>query len=205
MRTPVIIGIAGGSSSGKTTFSAKVIESLPDNITVLSHDYYYSPFSNLSFEEKTKQNFDHPQSFDTDLLISHIKALKENKSIDAPVYSFTEFTRLDKTKKMHPTKVIIIEGILIFENKELRDLMDIKIFVDTDDDIRFIRRLQRDTVKRNRSVDSVVNQYLQTVKPMHDLFVAPSKKYADIIVPEGGHNSVALDMTVQKIISILNI
>ena len=157
----------------------------------------------MSFEERTKQNYDHPSSFDTGLLIKHLKALKAGKAVYRPTYSYKNFTRLKDTVRVEPTKVIVVDGILIFENEELRNLMDIKIFVDADDDIRFIRRMLRDVVKRGRTVDSVVNQYLTTVKPMHDSFVSPSKKYANIIVPEGGENKVALDMVTSKIEMIL--
>ena len=203
MKTPVIIGIAGGSGSGKTTFANRVVGHFRSPISVLSHDFYYTPFLGLTLEERKKQNFDHPSSFDTALMVQDLKDLKAGKTILRPVYSFTEFTRLKKTVKVPPTSVIVVEGILIFENKELRDLMDIKIFVDTDDDIRFIRRMLRDINERGRSVDSVVQQYLTTVKPMHDTFVSPSKKYADVIVPEGGLNPVALDMVISKIESVL--
>ncbi|MEG1862578.1 MAG: uridine kinase [Oscillospiraceae bacterium] len=203
MKEPVIIGIAGGSGSGKTTFANRVVGHFKAPISVLCHDYYYKPFYGMSLEDRKKQNFDHPFSFDTGLLIEDLRNLKSGKAIERPVYSFTEFTRLKQTVTVDATSVIVVEGILIFENKELRDLMDIKIFVDTDDDIRFIRRMMRDIKDRGRTIDSVVKQYLTTVKPMHDTFVSPSKKYADIIVPEGGLNPVALDMLINKIENIL--
>ena len=203
MNTPVIIGIAGGSASGKSTFAKKIVNYFNEPISVLCHDYYYKPFKEMSFEERTKQNYDHPSSFDTGLLIKHLKALKAGKAVYRPTYSYEKFTRLKDTVRVEPTKVIVVDGILIFENEELRNLMDIKIFVDADDDIRFIRRMMRDVVKRGRTVDSVVKQYLTTVKPMHDSFVSPSKKYANIIVPEGGENKVALDMVTSKIEMIL--
>lgn len=203
MKTPVIIGIAGGSGSGKTTFANKVVSHFKAPISVLCHDYYYKPFYKMPLEERKKQNFDHPSSFDTQLMVEDLKKLKSGQAVERPVYSFTEFTRLDETVSVLPTKVIVVEGILIFENPELRDLMDIKIFVDTDDDIRFIRRMLRDVRERGRSVESVVNQYLSTVKPMHDNFVSPSKRYADVIVPEGGLNPVALDMVISKIENIV--
>lgn len=203
MKTPVIIGIAGGSGSGKTTFAKKIVEHFNQPISVLCHDYYYTPFADMDLEERKQQNYDHPSSFDTYLMVEDLKNLKSGKSINRPVYSYELFTRLPETIAVEPTPVIVVDGILIFENKELRDLMDIKIFVDTDDDIRFIRRLSRDIKQRGRTVDSVINQYLSTVKPMHDTFVFPSKKYADIIVPEGGENQVALDMVISRIENFL--
>lgn len=203
MNTPVVIGIAGGSGSGKTTFAERVVKHFEGPISVLCHDYYYKPFAEMSLEDRKKQNYDHPSSFDTDLMVEDLKQLKERKVIHRPVYSYEEFTRMKETVPVEPTDVIVVDGILIFENKELRDLMDIKIFVDTDDDIRFIRRLLRDVVSRGRTVDSVVNQYLRTVKPMHDTFVSPSKKYADIIIPQGGQNQVALDMVISRIDKII--
>ena len=203
MNTPVVIGIAGGSGSGKTTFAERVVKHFEGPISVLCHDYYYKPFAEMSLEDRKKQNYDHPSSFDTDLMVEDLKQLKERKVIHRPVYSYEEFTRMKETVPVEPTDVIVVDGILIFENKELRDLMDIKIFVDTDDDIRFIRRLLRDVVSRGRTVDSVVNQYLRTVKPMHDTFVSPSKKYADIIIPQGGQNQVALDMVISRIDKIM--
>ena len=170
---------------------------------MLSHDYYYKDNPKMSFEERSMQNYDHPDSIETSLLIKHLKDLKNGKSIERPEYSFVEHKRLDETVTVIPKKVIILDGILIFENKELRDMMDIKIFVDTDADIRFIRRLLRDVEKRGRTLNSVVTQYCTTVKPMHEQFVEPSKKFADIIVPEGGHNEVALNMIIEKVRSIM--
>ena len=204
MKTPVIIGIAGGSGSGKSTFARKIVRHFKEPISVLCHDFYYKPFAEMSLEERKKQNYDHPSSFDTDMLVEDLKNLKKGKTIHRPVYSYDQFTRLDETVEVKPTKVIVVDGILLFENKELRDMMDIKIFVDTDDDIRFIRRLSRDIRSRGRTVDSVIKQYLKTVKPMHDIFVAPSKKYADLIVPEGGYNEVALDLVITRIEKILS-
>lgn len=204
MKSPVIIGIAGGSGSGKSTFAKKIVEYFDEPISILCHDYYYKPFSEMSFEERIKQNYDHPSAFDTQLLIDDIKKLKEGHTIYRPVYSYETFTRLDSTIPVEPTQAIIIDGILIFENEELRNLMDIKIFVDTDDDIRFIRRLSRDIENRGRTVESVINQYMSTVKPMHDSFVSPSKKYADVIVPEGGLNKVALSMVISRIEQIIS-
>ena len=200
---PIIIGIAGGTGSGKSTLAENIRKEFANNITMLSHDYYYKSNSNLSFDERKKLNFDHPDAFDTDLLIEHLTKLKNGKIIYRPNYSFVDHIREEQTFKVIPKKVILLDGILIFENKELRDMMDIKIFVDTDADIRFIRRLVRDVRDRGRTIDSVIEQYKTTVKPMHEQFVEPSKKYADIIVPEGGYNHVALNMIIEKIRSII--
>lgn len=199
----MVIGIAGGTGSGKTTLTQKIKEAFLDDVVVLSHDYYYKSNSSLPFEERVNLNYDHPNAFDTDLLIEHVKALKEGKTIHHPVYSFVEHTRLEESVETRPAKVIIVEGILIFENKELCDLMDIKVFVDTDADLRIIRRLLRDVKERGRDLDSVINQYIGTVKPMHEQFVDPSKKQADIIIPEGGFNSVALTMLLERIKNFL--
>ena len=200
---PIIIGIAGGTGSGKSTLEDNIKKEFAHNITIISHDFYYKAHPELPFEERTKLNYDHPDSIETSLLIEHLKELKKGNSIERPEYSFINHQREDKTVTVVPKKVIIVDGILIFENKELRDLMDIKIFVDTDADIRFIRRLLRDVQERGRTLDSVVTQYCTTVKPMHEQFVEPSKKYADIIVPEGGYNTVALNMIIEKIRSII--
>ena len=200
---PIIIGIAGGTGSGKSTLAENIRKEFANNITMLSHDYYYKSNSNLSFDERKKLNFDHPDTFDTDLLIEHLTKLKNGEIIYRPNYSFVDYIREEQTFKVIPKKVILLDGILIFENKELRDMMDIKIFVDTDADIRFIRRLVRDVRDRGRTIDSVIEQYKTTVKPMHEQFVEPSKKYADIIVPEGGYNHVALNMIIEKIRSII--
>lgn len=199
MENIMIIGIAGGTGSGKTTLTQRIKEAFADDVAVLSHDYYYKSNSDLTFEERTKLNYDHPNAFDTDLLIEHMRALKEGKAIQHPVYSFVEHTRMEETVEVKPAKVIILEGILIFENKELCDLMDIKVFVDTDADLRLIRRLLRDVKERGRDLDSVITQYIGTVKPMHEEFVDPSKKRADIIIPEGGFNSVALSMLLEQV------
>ena len=200
---PIIIGIAGGTGSGKSTLAENIRKEFANNITMLSHDYYYKSNSNLSFDERKKLNFDHPDAFDTDLLIEHLTKLKNGEIIYRPNYSFVDNIREEQTFKVIPKKVILLDGILIFENKELRDMMDIKIFVDTDADIRFIRRLVRDVRDRGRTIDSVIEQYKTTVKPMHEQFVEPSKKYADIIVSEGGYNHVALNMIIEKIRSII--
>ncbi|NME83439.1 uridine kinase [Clostridium sp. SM-530-WT-3G] len=199
MEDVMIIGIAGGSGSGKTTIAQKIKDVFGEEVVILCHDYYYKANNQIPLEERKKLNYDHPDSFDTDLLIEQLISLKQGKSINHPVYSFVEHTRLEETVEVKPAKVIIVEGILIFENKQLCDLMDIKVFVDTDADVRIIRRLLRDVKERGRDLDSVVTQYLGTVKPMHEEFVDPSKKRADIIIPEGGANNVALNMLLEKI------
>ena len=188
---------------GKSTLADNIRKEFNNNITMLSPDYYYKSHSDLPLEERRKLNYDHPDAFDTDLLLDHLNRLKKGEVIQRPVYSFVEHTREKETVEVVPKKVILLDGILIFENKKLRDMMDIKIFVDTDADIRFIRRLLRDVQERGRTLESVVEQYCTTVKPMHEQFVEPSKKYADIIVPEGGYNHVALNMIVEKIRSIV--
>ena len=200
---PIIIGIAGGTGSGKSTLADNIRKEFANNITMLSHDDYYKSNSHLSFDERKKLNYDHPDAFDTDLLIEHLNKLKKGEVIYRPNYSFVTHLREEQTVEVVPKKVILLDGILIFENKELRDMMDIKIFVDTDADIRFIRRLVRDVSDRGRTLESVIEQYTTTVKPMHEQFVEPSKKYADIIVPEGGYNHVALNMIIEKIRSII--
>lgn len=199
----IIIGVAGGSGSGKTTLSENIKKEFEKDILVLSHDYYYKRHDELSLEERKKLNYDHPNAFDTDMLIQHLKDLRAGKAIEHPVYSFVNHNREDYTVRVEPKKIILVDGILIFENKELVDLIDIKIFVDTDADIRFIRRLIRDVQERGRTIDSVINQYCDTVKPMHEQFVEYSKKNADIIVPKGGNNSVALNMIKEQIKNIL--
>lgn len=204
MQDVMVIGIAGGSGSGKTTLAQKIKDVFGDKISILCHDYYYKSNDGISMEERKKLNYDHPNSFDTDLLIEQLRKLKCGETINHPVYSFVEHTRVDETVEVKPTKVIIVEGILIFENEQLCDLMDIKVFVDTDGDLRIIRRLLRDVQERGRDLDSVVNQYLSTVKPMHEEFVEPSKRRADIIIPEGGANDVALSMLLQQIRNFIN-
>ena len=199
-----VIGVAGGTGSGKSTLVKRLQEAFcNDDVATLCHDYYYKSHPELTYEERTKLNYDHPQAFDTDMLVEHIKALKNNTPINRPVYSFVEHNRTAESVPVKPSKVIIIDGILIFENKELRDLMDIKVFVDTDADLRLARRILRDVRERGRSMESVINQYTNTVKPMHEEFVEPSKKYADVIIPEGGFNSVAVQMLIQNIRSIV--
>lgn len=199
-REPYVIGIAGGTGSGKTTFSRELVATLMTNkIVYLSHDSYYRDQSNVPFSERVKVNYDHPDSLETELMIKHIEKLRNYQPVDIPIYDFVEHTRAKETEHIEPQSVILIEGILIFVVKELRDLMDMKIFVDTDADIRFMRRLLRDIDERGRSVKSVCDQYLNVVRPMHEAFVEPSKVYADIIVPRGGHNHAALDMVSTKI------
>ncbi len=199
-----VIGVAGGTGSGKSTLVKKLQEAFrDDDVATLCHDFYYKAHSELTYEERTRLNYDHPQAFDTDMLVEHIRALKDNVPIEHPVYSFVEHNRLPERVLVKPSKVIIVDGILIFENKELRDLMDIKVFVDTDADIRLARRIMRDVCDRGRTMQSVITQYTTTVKPMHEEFVEPSKKYADVIIPEGGFNSVAVSMLIQNIRSLI--
>lgn len=199
-----VIGVAGGTGSGKSTLVKRLEEAFrSEDVATLCHDYYYKAHPELTYEERTKLNYDHPQSFDTDMLVEHIRALKSNVPIERPVYSFVDHNRTEETVPVKPSKVIIIDGILIFENKELRELMDIKVFVDTDADVRLARRILRDVRERGRSMESVIDQYTTTVKPMHEEFVEPSKRYADVIIPEGGFNSVAVQMLIQNIRSIV--
>ena len=199
-----VIGVAGGTGSGKSTLVKRLQEAFrSEDVATLCHDYYYKAHPELTYEQRTQLNYDHPQAFDTDKLVEHIRALKSNVAIEHPVYSFVEHNRTEEKVAVKPSKVIIIDGILIFENKELRELMDIKVFVDTDADLRLARRILRDVRDRGRSMESVINQYTTTVKPMHEEFVEPSKKYADVIIPEGGFNSVAVQMLIQNIRSIV--
>jgi len=190
----LVIGIAGGSGSGKTTLLKNIIQTFGPAVTVLSHDNYYKRHDEMTYEERCKVNYDEPAALETDLMVRQLEQLRQGKEILCPVYDFTVHNRSDETVLIKPERVIIVEGILIFENKDLRDLMDIKIFVDTDADIRICRRIKRDVNKRGRSLESVIMQYQETVKPMHEKYVEPSKKYADIVVPEGGKNLVALAM-----------
>jgi len=192
---PIVIGVAGGSGSGKTTVVRTIVESLgPDQVIVLEHDRYYRDRNDLRLEERAALNYDHPDSLETDLMVAHLHALRAGRAVELPVYDFARFQRKAARDTAEPRRAIIVEGILIFTDAELRRLMDVKVFVDTDADTRFIRRLQRDITDRGRTVQSVIDQYLGTVKPMHLDFVEPSKRYADIIVPQGGHNAVAIDM-----------
>ncbi len=201
----MVVGIAGGTGSGKTTLADLILKSMGhEKIAYLSHDAYYKDQKHLPTEERARVNYDHPDSLETDLMVHHIRRLLENETIEVPVYDFSTHSRKEKTVKIEPKPVILVEGILIFTEKNLRDLFDMKIFVDTDADIRFIRRLSRDVEERGRTVKSVIDQYLQTVRPMHLEFVETSKRYADIIVPEGGLNVVALDMVIARLQSLLN-
>ncbi len=194
-----IVGIAGGTASGKTTIVRKIKETFGDDIVVINHDSYYKAHDDLSYEDRSRLNYDHPASFDTDLMIEDVKKLKNNEAIDMPVYDYTIHNRSDDTVHVIPKKVIIVEGILILENKELRDLMDIKVFVETDADERLMRRIRRDMVERARSIDSILSQYTETVKPMHEQFVEPSKKYADIIIPRGGENLTGINILTEHL------
>lgn len=194
MSENLIIGIAGGSGSGKTTLTNQIAAQFSDNVTVIKHDNYYKAHDDMDYDERSRLNYDHPNAFDTDLMIEHLKALKKGESIECPVYDYTIHNRSKNTITIVPNKVIIVEGILIFENKELCKLMDIRIFVDTDADLRIIRRIQRDVMERARSLESVISQYIETVKPMHEQYVEPSKRNANIIVPEGGYNQAAMEM-----------
>jgi uridine kinase len=202
MNNILVIGIAGGTGSGKTTLTEKLCEHFGDAITVMYHDNYYKSHSDIPLEERALLNYDHPDAFDTDLMVEDIKKLKAGETVDCPVYDYKLHTRSSETKRIVPSKVIIIEGILVLESRKLRNLMDIKIFVDTDADERILRRIQRDVEERGRSIQSVVNQYLATVKPMHNLYVEPSKKHADIVIQGGGYNAVALDMLIHRINNI---
>lgn len=197
---PVIIGVAGGSGSGKTSVTKSIAKRFPEkSILVIEQDYYYKDQSYLSFEERLNTNYDHPFAFDNDLLMEHIKMLSNHQNINKPVYDYKRHTRSDKTIPVEPKEVIIIEGILVLEDPKLVDLMDIKIFVDTDADLRIIRRLLRDIKDRGRTLDSVIDQYINNVRPMHLQFVEPTKRYANIIIPEGGENHVAIDLISTKI------
>ena len=201
---PVIIGVTGGSGSGKTTVSRAIFEQLHGHsLLMLQEDSYYNEQSDMPFEERIKTNYDHPNAFDTELLVKQLKDLLDWKTIEKPIYDYTEHTRSSEVEKVEPKEVIILEGILVLNDPALRDLMDIKIFVDTDDDIRIIRRIQRDIEERGRSLQSVIDQYKSTVKPMYHQFIEPTKRYADIIVPEGGENQVAIDLLVTKVRDIL--
>ena len=195
----LVIGIAGGSGSGKTTLLKNLVEKFSENVTVLSHDNYYKRHDDMTYEERCQLNYDEPAALETDLMAIHLDQLRHGQAIDCPVYDFTQHNRSNETIRIEPRRVIIVEGILIFEDKDLRELMDIRIFVDTDADVRLCRRIKRDVKKRGRSLESVLSQYQNTVKPMHEMYVEPSKKYANIIVPEGGKNLVALDMIMGRI------
>jgi uridine kinase len=202
---PLVIGIAGGSGSGKTTVAQEILQRVgPDRIAYIQHDSYYKDLTGLPPAQRVEVNFDHPNSLETELLISHIEQLKDGHSIEVPIYDFSTHSRTEEAFKVNPRGVIIVEGILIFVDITLRSLFDVKLFVDTDADIRLIRRLERDITERGRTTESVIKQYQATVRPMHLEFVEPSKRYADVIIPEGGFNAAALDMVVARIESLLN-
>ncbi len=199
-RTKLVVGIAGGTGSGKTTVARNIVRALPSGSAVLlEHDGYYRDLSHLSLEERAKVNFDHPESLETDLLREHIKSLRDGASIKKPVYDYVTHSRSSETVHVDPVSVVIVEGILIFTHKDLRESFDIKIFVDTDADMRVMRRLERDMRERGRSLESIIRQYYSTVRPMHLEFVEPSKRWADVIIPEGGHNAIALDLVIEKL------
>ena len=195
----MVVGIAGGTGSGKTTITKKLMQRFGGDVSVIYHDNYYKAHHSMSYEERSRLNYDHPDSFDTDLLIQAVKDLKAGRSVTCPVYDYTIHDRSDQVIEVKPAKVVIVEGILIFQSRELCQQMDIKIYVDTDADVRILRRIVRDVRDRGRSLESVVNQYLSTVKPMHEQFVEPSKRNADIIIPEGGHNQVAMEMVMERV------
>jgi uridine kinase len=202
---PVIIGVAGGSGSGKTTVVREIIRNIGKHqVEVIHHDSYYREVSHLSFEERTRINYDHPNSLETPLLVAHLHMLRAGESVQIPVYDFALHDRLPETIEAEPRKVIIVDGLLILWDAELRSMMDIKVFVDTDADLRFIRRLKRDIQERGRTAESVIEQYVDTVRPMHLEFVEPSKRYADVIIPDGGYNLVGVDMLITKIKSVLS-
>lgn len=201
---PVVIGVAGGTGSGKTTVAREILRRAgTDQISLIQHDAYYRDLSDLPKAQRAMQNFDHPDALDNDLLIVHLQELKAGRAIEMPVYDFTTHTRTAETQRVDPHRVILLEGILIFVDEALRQLMDVKIYVDTHADIRFIRRLQRDIAERGRTMESVIRQYLATVRPMHQEFVEPSKRYADVIIPEGGFNQVAMEMIAARIRALL--
>jgi uridine kinase len=203
MTSSFVIGVAGGSGSGKTTVVRRIVDSLGlDRVTLLDHDRYYRDRNDLRLEERAALNYDHPNALETDLMVAHVRALKAGQAVDVPQYDFTRHARLAQTETFQPRRALIVEGILVFTDPALRDLMDIKVFVDTDSDTRFIRRLQRDVADRGRTMDSVIDQYQHTVKPMHLEFVEPSKRYADVIIPLGGHNTVAVDLLLTMLRSV---
>ncbi len=205
MKSPILIGIAGGTGSGKSTETREIYKSITDkNVAIIEQDSYYKDQSNISFEERVKTNYDHPFAFDNELLVSHLRDLLDGKSIQKPIYDFENHNRKKETVLVEPRDIIVLEGILILYDEDLRNLMDIKLFVDTDADVRVIRRILRDIKDRGRTLDSVVKQYMTTVRPAHMQFVEPTKRYADIIIPEGGYNKVAIDIIVTKVNDIVN-
>ncbi|HEQ2403519.1 TPA: uridine kinase [Streptococcus pyogenes] len=204
LKKPIIIGVTGGSGGGKTSVSRSILDSFPNaRIAMIQHDSYYKDQSHMSFEERVKTNYDHPLAFDTDFMIQQLKELLAGRPVDIPIYDYKKHTRSNTTFRQDPQDVIIVEGILVLEDERLRDLMDIKLFVDTDDDIRIIRRIKRDMMERGRSLESIIDQYTSVVKPMYHQFIEPSKRYADIVIPEGVSNVVAIDVINSKIASIL--
>ncbi|HKM00464.1 MAG TPA: uridine kinase [Sedimentibacter sp.] len=205
MRKPIFIGICGGTGSGKTTIVNRICSEVPEkSVTIMEHDSYYKDQSSLTYDERCLTNYDHPFAFDTDLFVEHIKELKSGKAIEKPIYDYGIHNRKKETIIVEPKEIIIVEGLLVFYEERIRQLLDIKIYVDTDADIRILRRIIRDINERKRSLDSVINQYMNTVRPAHEQFIEPSKKHADIIVTEGGNNLVAVDLMVTKIRSLLN-
>lgn len=205
MKTPLLIGITGGTGSGKSTVSKEIFKSIhKKKIAIIEQDSYYKDQSNLTFEERINTNYDHPFAFDNELLVKHLKDLIDNKPVEKPIYDFEKHTRKSETITVEPKDIIILEGILILSEEAIRNLLDIKIFVDTDSDVRVLRRIVRDIKDRGRTLDSVILQYMETVRPAHLQFIEPTKRYADIIIPEGGYNKVAIDLIVAKINSILN-
>ena len=203
-KKPIVIGVTGGSGGGKTSVSKAILSNFPDEkIAMIEHDSYYNDQSHLTLEERISTNYDHPLAFDTDLMIEHLDELIEGRPVDIPIYDYAKHNRSEKTYRQEPQDVFIVEGILVLEDKRLRDLMDIKLFVDTDDDIRIIRRIKRDIQERGRSLDSIIEQYTRVVKPMYHQFIEPSKRYADIVIPEGVSNVVAIDLINTKVASIL--
>ncbi|UCC88669.1 MAG: uridine kinase [Anaerolineales bacterium] len=201
---PIIIGVAGGTASGKTTVSDAILERVGrERITYIQHDSYYRDLSHLPLEERRQLNFDHPDALETELLVAHLRQLQAGRSIEVPVYDFATYQRRDKPRRVEPRRVILVEGILIFVDRDLREMMDVKLYVDTDADLRFIRRLQRDIKERDRTLETVIQQYLTTVRPMHLEFVEPSKRYADVIIPAGGFNQTAIEMIVARVEGML--
>lgn len=206
MQNPMIIGVAGGTASGKTTVSQKILDAVgPDHLAYLQHDAYYRDLSHLSLVEREALNFDHPDALENELLIAHLELLRQGQPVQVPVYDFAQYVRTAQLNQVEPRPVILVEGILIFVDKALREMMDLKIYVDTPDDLRFIRRLQRDVLERGRSVNHVIDQYLATVRPMHLEFVEPSKRHADVIIPHGGQNLKGIQMVVAQIQRMLEV
>ncbi|MFW6115679.1 MAG: uridine kinase [Chloroflexota bacterium] len=204
LRRPIVVGVAGGTGSGKTTVASRILDRVgTEHITYIAHDAYYRDLSHLPPRLRAQVNFDHPDALETELLVEHLKELRSGRTVEMPIYDFTTHTRTERTRRVEPAPLIIVEGILVFVEADLRDLFDVKIYIDTDADVRFIRRLRRDIEERERSVESVCEQYLSTVRPMHLEFVEPSKRYADVIIPEGGFNEVAIEMVAARLRGLL--